>query len=1132
MKKTMKRLSVFLLGMLLCLGSMTISVFATTQSQDGLEVTLTTDKEKYSQNDQIVATLSVKNTNDFAVKNLSLESITPEGYKLSKGASPTEQIESLKAGEIITLKVTYVEEVLTSVDEKDDIKTDIENVNKENASKNNGNIEQPDTGDKSNFVIWIVLMGAAGLCVVGIIVKNKKNGKKILSLFLCISMTGSLLMGTASIKVKAAGYETKSFTVNKVVEVDKKNLELKAVVKYQLADIEKNENVYSRGEWIEKLVKAYGFPNNTEGKLITYTDIEESQYRQAIETAVVYNILTPKEGESFNPNELTTREFAAETAVNSMGYELGDSINCLDKSDIKNPRAIKIAVELGLLSLENNYFYPNRALSKVEADNILKLVEKEYHSLNNEEEYDDVVFLDNVVQKDTSFDWSTDGNTAIVPLGEEKPKVGQILAFKYETAIRVDDVKEVNGQTQIKYSTPELNEFIDSMNIQGKAVMDFSKFKPAEGVSVNNDTSKSIQTFGFADDAFDIPSTEMSSDIETELSGSIDLEEGWEIGYSLDLNIPSVGYKFDVDFDANPFNDIPPINVKNAYIKVQNDITTHVDFGRSVDTGDDSFDDSEFDDILEKEINLGSVPLVGVNGLGVEVELDLVLTAEGKFEIDYNVHGTTGIQVRNNRPKNISALQSSLSLGLQASVSAGPRVGLEAEIFGEDILDFSAEAGGKASGSVYTRSTGLVCMDARAFVYAKLQAFNDCLIDDWLNLSVTYPIWNENNSPIQISGHWENLNKVPECTYDNKGTIRGTVANADDRTKYIKGAVIEVMDHDNFENETTVYSNSKGEYVAAVPGGTHLVRISADGYLPFESLETVGEKQEIFLETYLLVEGSENSNEKGAISGKITNVVTGSGISDVQLTVRKGWNMTSGDIIKSLETDSSGKYSTILPIGNYTIEMRHNGYITNHINIAVTKNGNNNCHGTLAPDGDSPVELGDMRIVLTWADEPADLDSHLWGPQNNNDDMYHIYYSDMSYYDGNSKCAFLDLDDTSYYGPETTTIYDMKPKGVYSFYVHDFTNRGSNSSTVLANSGAKVQVYMGNKLIGQYSVPTSGVGDVWHVFNFDATTGLITPVNKFSCVDDPYNVGNPNAIMSMSSNVVEKKSNYQSDKKK
>ena len=285
------------------------------------------------------------------------------------------------------------------------------------------------------------------------------------------------------------------------------------------------------------------------------------------------------------------------------------------------------------------------------------------------------------------------------------------------------------------------------------------------------------------------------------------------------------------------------------------------------------------------------------------------------------------------------------------------------------------------------------------------------------------------------------------------------------------------------------------------------MKISADGYIPFESLETVGDHQMIFLETYLMVEGDEDSDETSQIGGVITNSVNGVGIPNVKLTIRKGWNKLTGEVIDTVYTNSSGGYTVRLPLGNYTVAMECANFVSNHINVAVTANGNDNCNGVMTPDSNSTVELGDMRIVLTWGDSPRDLDSHLWGPTVDGSDWYHIYYMNMRYNYNGERAAFLDVDDISYYGPETTTIYDMTPNGTYSFYVHDYTNKYVTASRILANSGAKVQVYMGEELIGQFHVPTSGVGNTWHVFDFDAERGILTGVNTFSDQSSPGMVG-------------------------
>jgi hypothetical protein len=55
--------------------------------------------------------------------------------------------------------------------------------------------------------------------------------------------------------------------------------------------------------------------------------------------------------------------------------------------------------------------------------------------------------------------------------------------------------------------------------------------------------------------------------------------------------------------------------------------------------------------------------------------------------------------------------------------------------------------------------------------------------------------------------------------------------------------------------------------------------------------------------------------------------------------------------------------------------------------------------------------LDGMRIVLTWGERPADLDSHITYPGN------HIFFRSKKGTDAN-----LDVDDTTSFGPETITL--------------------------------------------------------------------------------------------------------------
>lgn len=103
--------------------------------------------------------------------------------------------------------------------------------------------------------------------------------------------------------------------------------------------------------------------------------------------------------------------------------------------------------------------------------------------------------------------------------------------------------------------------------------------------------------------------------------------------------------------------------------------------------------------------------------------------------------------------------------------------------------------------------------------------------------------------------------------------------------------------------------------------------------------------------------------------------------------------------------------------------------------------------------------------------------------------------------------ANLDVDDVTSYGPETTTIYVRNTNKKYSFFIHDFTNRSSTSSTALSSSGAQVQIFIGNELKRTFNVPAGKEGTVWHVFDYDAAGETITPVNKFSYSSDPGSLG-------------------------
>jgi uncharacterized protein YfaP (DUF2135 family) len=280
------------------------------------------------------------------------------------------------------------------------------------------------------------------------------------------------------------------------------------------------------------------------------------------------------------------------------------------------------------------------------------------------------------------------------------------------------------------------------------------------------------------------------------------------------------------------------------------------------------------------------------------------------------------------------------------------------------------------------------------------------------------------------------------------------------------------------------YSNSTGNYDVKVNRAVYTVSIFADGYKSYR-IENVDLSSWTNLTTYMdtvrLVPVSWTSNNYAFASGIITNARTGAVLEGVTVKFRNGSNNQSGSYVQivsgidlELQTDSAGKYYTAaLPAGNYTLEASRDGYITGYANIV---SGNSETCNNQNVSITSELAEGTIRIVLTWGENPRDLDSHVVGTLSNGS-RFHVFYADKSKYDGSIEVCNLDIDDVTSYGPETITL-NATTEYPYYYYIHRYAGTGS-----VATSSAKIRVFKGNKLLRTFYVPTDqGSSDYWNVF--------------------------------------------------
>ena len=254
MKRICKIFAV-LLVMAIALFSFSITAGATevSNTQDGLVASITSEKDSYKSNEDIELTFKVTNTNDFAVENVSLEAIIPNGLTLKNNDNTTVNTVSLGSGESLELTLTAVKESSvitvpigestepptqtqpvateatenTTVVQTDSIQTTTTKVN--SANSDNTAIK---TGNSISYLL-VGLICLACLAVAVISFRFRKKTVKYLSLVLCVCIAvGSFAVVGVTNTMAQETTPQNSFAVSKTITVDNQDYKINANIKY------------------------------------------------------------------------------------------------------------------------------------------------------------------------------------------------------------------------------------------------------------------------------------------------------------------------------------------------------------------------------------------------------------------------------------------------------------------------------------------------------------------------------------------------------------------------------------------------------------------------------------------------------------------------------------------------------------------------------------------------------------------------------------------------------------------------------------------------------------------------------------------------------------------------------------
>ncbi len=211
--KRLEKITVVLLAVMMAV-SLANLVFAETETHDGVKITLSSDKKEYQEGETITAELTVTNTNEFDLTDVSLKHLVPDGYKLAENSSASKELDVLGAGQSVSLTVKY-------------------------AAEKAAETTPPKTEDRGHIIFWVILFAAACAGMAVLIFRRKNKGTPLLLLILCLGIVGTMTVGISAASENTN--ETKSVEISSPIKVSGKDTAIKATVGYKLSDEKADE---------------------------------------------------------------------------------------------------------------------------------------------------------------------------------------------------------------------------------------------------------------------------------------------------------------------------------------------------------------------------------------------------------------------------------------------------------------------------------------------------------------------------------------------------------------------------------------------------------------------------------------------------------------------------------------------------------------------------------------------------------------------------------------------------------------------------------------------------------------------------------------------------------------------------
>lgn len=513
--------------------SVGLNASAASQTNEGLTAEIIADSNYYDSDETAEILLKVTNHNDFAVSNVSIESVLPDGLKLVDTEESSGDVDSLAAGETLKLSVKVAKDAApgngdqpsststtTTTQAADSTTTQTDSASTTTSTSDSSTTttttakatvttkgaSSPNTGENSAIKIVIFLAIAALLVFV---FTSKKRTARMLSLLLTVSICGSSI---GNLRTDAA--DDSSFTLSEELNFGGDKYTFTMNTSYDKIQYDMSVT-YTRGEWMLYVADLVGINDelidiDPETYDYFYGDTLGAENGMIFEYLYKYGAVPAPDNEGyvdpeqdiplFEADKPVTREYAAYSAVKLLGFQDSpDAPQCADAASLKYPAAVSTALKFDMLKTNNGYFEPNKLLTQNDYCQITAVIKAFERSLyiTEEESAHNVTYVEGVIADEiadlTGFTVTDNGNnsyTAVLPANAVTSTFTEGTVFvlpandKYENGIslKVTSVEKNGSAVTAQCVMPEIQEVLRSIYLMDTVQPDPADFVPAEGV--------------------------------------------------------------------------------------------------------------------------------------------------------------------------------------------------------------------------------------------------------------------------------------------------------------------------------------------------------------------------------------------------------------------------------------------------------------------------------------------------------------------------------------------------------------------------------------------------------------------------------------------------------------------------